>query len=138
MHPAVRRLVEDRLLNKNGERDSVDLEEAKADLERDGAPPSSINQLIELRLLSIDDRNPKKPRLELTHDVLAIPAKRSRDNWQAERDLAEARSKAAAARRHNYVFGAVALAMVALTIFAGWQWLSARSALKEKDRVLKE
>ncbi len=83
MHPAVRRLIEDRLLTSAGYRDNIDLAEARANLERAGASPSSIDELVRLRLLQIEDHR-GVPRLELTHDVLAEPVKHSRDGWKKE------------------------------------------------------
>lgn len=83
MHPAVRRLIEDRLLTTAGYRDNIDLAEARAGLERAGARSSSIDDLVRLRLLQIEDHR-GVPRLELTHDVLAEPVKHSRDNWKKE------------------------------------------------------
>jgi hypothetical protein len=83
MHPAVRRLIEDRLLTSAGYRDNIDLAEARASLERAGAKPSCIDDLVRLRLLQIEDHR-GVPRLELTHDVLAEPVKHSRDEWKKE------------------------------------------------------
>jgi hypothetical protein len=83
MHPAVRRLIEDRLLTTAGYRDNIDLAEARASLERAGARSSYIDDLVRLRLLQIEDHR-GVPRLELTHDVLAEPVKHSRDEWKKE------------------------------------------------------
>jgi hypothetical protein len=83
MHPSVRRLIEDRLLTTAGYRDNIDLAEARACLERAGASPSAIDELVRLRLLQIEDHR-GVPRLELTHDVLAEPVKHSRDDWKKE------------------------------------------------------
>jgi hypothetical protein len=81
MHPAVRRLIEDRLLTTAGYRDNIDLAEARATLERAGTNSSYIDDLVRLRLLQIEDHR-GVPRLELTHDVLAEPVKHSRDDWK--------------------------------------------------------
>ena len=83
MHPAVRRLIEDRLLTSAGYRDNIDLAEARSTLERAGARPSYIDDLVRLRLLQIEDHR-GVPRLELTHDVLAEPVKHSRDDYKKE------------------------------------------------------
>ncbi len=83
MHPAVRRLIEDRLLTSAGFRDSIDLAEAGRDLEQAGADPASIDSLIRIRLLQVEEHR-GHPRLELTHDVLAEPVRRSRDQWAEE------------------------------------------------------
>ncbi len=83
MHPAVRRLIEDRLLTSAGYRDNIDLAEARATLEHAGATSSTIDELVRLRLLQIEDHR-GIPRLELTHDVLAEPVKHSRDDWKKE------------------------------------------------------
>jgi hypothetical protein len=83
MHPAVRRLIEDRLLTKAGYRDNIDLAQARTDLEQAGANSSCLDDLVRLRLLQVEEHR-GLPRLELTHDVLADPVKRSRDQWDEE------------------------------------------------------
>jgi hypothetical protein len=83
MHPAVRRLIEDRLLTTAGYRDNIDLAEARSTLESAGARSSYIDELVRLRLLQIEDHR-GVARLELTHDVLAEPVKHSRDDWKKE------------------------------------------------------
>jgi hypothetical protein len=102
MHSAVRRLIEDRLLTKAGYRDNIDLAQAKADLEQAGAKSSYIDDLVKLRLLQVEEHR-GVPRLELTHDVLADPVKRSRDQWEEqqarEKQLEQEREATAQARR---------------------------------------
>ena len=88
MHPAVRRLIEDRLLTRAGYRNNVDLAEARADLAEAGAKPSYIDELVHLRLLQVEEHR-GVPRLELTHDVLAEPVRRSRDRWEEEQATAK-------------------------------------------------
>lgn len=83
MPPALRRLIEDQLLTRAGYRDNIDLLQAKADLEAAGISPLYIDDLVRLRLLQVEEHR-GVPRLELTHDVLADPVKRSRDKWEAQ------------------------------------------------------
>ena len=130
MRPAVRRLIEDRLLTKAGYRDNIDLAQAKADLEQAGVRSSCIDDLVRLRLLQVEEHR-GVPRLELTHDVLADPVKRSRDQWdeqqarerrleQERETLAEAkRAENEALRRARFlqkVIGAVVLVSLLLAI----------------------
>ena len=70
-------LIEDQLVTELGYRDNIDLEDARNQLERVGIPSSMIDQLVNDRLLHIEDYR-GTPRLELTHDVLLDPVKRSR------------------------------------------------------------
>ena len=55
MHPAVRRLIEDRLLTKAGYRDNIDLAQARTDLEQAGANSSCLDDLVRLRLLQVEE-----------------------------------------------------------------------------------
>jgi hypothetical protein len=130
MHPAVRRLIEDRLLTTAGYRDNVDLAEARASLERAGARSSYIDDLVRLRLLQIEDHR-GVPRLELTHDVLAEPVKHSRDDWkkaqqheaaqQQERDalLRAKEAEQEALKRTHFLQKMVAAAASVCLLLAG-------------------
>jgi tetratricopeptide (TPR) repeat protein len=144
MHPAVQRLIEDRLLTKAGYRDNIDLAQAKADLQQAGAEPSCIDDLVRLRLLQVEEHR-GVPRLELTHDVLAEPVKRSRDTWeeqqiwekkqQEERD-ALARAKLAEqealtrARFLQKVISAVTLVVILLAALVVYSWFERREKIK--------
>ncbi len=75
---AVQRLIEDELVTDLGYRNNIDLEDAKNQLQRAGVPSSAIDELVDHRLLHIEDYR-GTPRLELTHDVLLEPVKRSRE-----------------------------------------------------------
>jgi hypothetical protein len=99
MHPSVRRLIEDRLLTSAGYRDNIDLAEARASLERVGASSATIDELVRLRLLQIEDHR-GVPRLELTHDVLAEPVKHSRDDWKKEQQQEAVKQKEREALLH--------------------------------------
>jgi hypothetical protein len=80
----------------------VTLDTAVGNLRQKGVaePRSHLNQLVDQRLLVIEDRGGVS-RVELTHDVLAVLALRSRRERQQRRteegrvkELAEARRKA--------------------------------------------
>jgi len=75
---AVRRLIEDKLVTESGYRDSIDLDDAKMQLERAGVPGSVLYELVDKRVLGIEDYGGQL-RLELTHDVLLEPVKRRRE-----------------------------------------------------------
>ena len=84
----VQRLIEEDLVNESGYRDDIDLDEAKKKLEEHAAPGSVIDELVDDRVLHIEDYR-GRPRLELTHDVLLEPVKRRREQRREE----EAREK---------------------------------------------
>jgi len=127
LHPAVRRFVEDRMVTVGGHRNPVAREDALSDLTKAGVPnPAlSIDQLIQGRLLSTEDRGGLQ-RLEITHDVLAPLAVRSRDERQvreakeqADRNAADHRRRLRRARAALTLYGALALVS---TIAGLWAW----------------
>jgi hypothetical protein len=77
--PEVRAFVEDHLVTTSGYRLSFPLEDALA---LPGVTRQTIDQLVERRLLRIDDRFDHK-RVELVHDVLTATISASRERKQA-------------------------------------------------------
>jgi hypothetical protein len=152
MHNAVRRLIEDRLITRAGYRDNIDLDEARRSLEREGAVSSCIDELVRARLLQVEEYR-GKPRLELTHDVLAEPVKKSRDRYEeeqaqvakrlqeqellaeAQRREAEAQRKADEARRHTRFLMGIAAAMMVLAVVAVWKWVAASRAEESANKM---
>lgn len=143
MNPAVRRLIEDRLLTSAGFRDSIDLAEAGRDLKQAGADPASIDTLIRVRLLQVEEHR-GHPRLELTHDVLAEPVRRSRDEWAEEQAREQRRQQElealAAARKAEQdalrrarglqkVIAATALVAIVLAGLLVSVWMERRKAI---------
>ncbi len=98
----VQRLIEDELVTESGYRNNVDLNDAKRQLEQAGVPDMMIDELVDERLLHIEDYR-GKPRLELTHDVLLEPVKRRREQRRQketqEKKEAEERAALAEAKR---------------------------------------
>ncbi len=124
--PPVRHLVEDRLLTRSGHRNSIAREDALAELEsagvRDGV--AAIDRLIAGRILTSEEVGGIQ-RLELTHDVLAPLAMRSRNERQereraerAERDREESQRRALAAQRERNRMRKIVVAMTGLVIVA--------------------
>lgn len=127
LHPAVRRFVEDRMVTVGGHRNPVAREDAIADLHTAGVadPAAAVNQLIQGRLLSSEERGGLQ-RLEITHDVLAPLAVRSRDERKvreakelADREALAARRRLRRARTAATMYGILTLASTAMGI---WAW----------------
>ena len=102
---AVRRIVEDELLTESGFRENVAEETLQKRLLAAGAPPAALAQLVNRRLLRIEERLDVR-RVELTHDVLCGVVKASRDQRHereareaAEQRLEEQRRRERSARR---------------------------------------
>lgn len=98
---AVRVLVEDRLLTRNGFRDNLSIETAEDFLRERGAEPAAIGRLVDRRLLRFEERLEVR-RVELAHDVLTQTVRLSRDQRQREEALAaaaQAEERARVARR---------------------------------------
>src|SRR6185295_5616193 len=109
LDPAVRRYVEDRMITVGGHRNAVAREDAVATLHEAGVedPSAALDQLVNGRLLAAEDLGGLK-RLEITHDVLAPLAVRSREQRRAreraeraETEEREAKAREAAARRQR-------------------------------------
>jgi len=90
--PAVQKFVEDELLTPTGYRNMAELVRAQHRLAQAGVhePAAAIQQLIDERLLRVNERPQDKTRwLELTHDVLCDVVKESRQ----EREIREAKER---------------------------------------------
>jgi len=153
MDPGVQIFIEDDLvLPDSPERNFVAEEVA---LRKPGVTPAAIETLIDRRLLRRDERD-GPPRIELTHDVLVDPVRRSRDlrhareqeiqREAAERDADERARKAAqeafdrGQRRRLWAFLVVAsvLAIAASLFGAGAYFLSKKAQRANAARTLTE
>lgn len=95
---ALRYLIEDELV-VSGYRNNIDLAEAKRKLEAAGVSSTLIDELVNERVLHVEDFR-GNPRLELTHDVLLEPVKRRREQRRQREALEqEKRQRAEAERR---------------------------------------
>jgi hypothetical protein len=96
LDPAVRRMVEDRLLTADDRRDSYALANA---VRLEGVTEAAVNALVERRLVRREERD-RRTSIELTHDVLTKVVARSRDRRLADEKAAAdaAREKAEAER----------------------------------------
>ena len=128
----MRTFVEDRLLTKSGFRDNLALETA---LEEPGVTQALIDTLVARRLLRIEDRIGVQ-RVELTHDVLAEVIRAARDERQQRIVIAAAMRHA---RRQRWLIATLSLAVVALSIGAGFgirARLIAKMQASQNDLVL--
>ena len=150
---AVRRFVEDQLLTDSGFRESIALERARKVLEQQGAPPAAVDQLIDRRLLHVEERLNVR-RVELTHDILTGVVKASRDSRRAreekeeveqQRKLAEEQRRQAEERerrtrrelrRARITAAAFGILLVAALVAAGWAILADREAKRETKRAV--
>ena len=132
LHPAVRAYVEDRMVTVGGHRNPIAYEDALAELAASGVdrPSNAINQLVQGRLLSVEDRGGIQ-RLEITHDVLAPLVVRSRDERRerqraekAELEREEARQREVTGRHEQTRLQLIAVAMsvLALVAICGMVW----------------
>ncbi len=138
-HPAaVRYFVEDKLVSEAGFRETITLDSAIADLSRHGVedPASNLRHLVDQRLLIMEDRG-GIARIEVTHDILASLALRSRrerlDREQAARrslELAEAKRKA----RARAVFASALVALTVCALAGAWAGLREAGAAKTEAR----
>ena len=74
--PAVRAFVEDELLTDSGFRENMAMERARRLLILRGAPASALDDLVQRRLLHVEERR-EVQRIELTHDVLTVASQNS-------------------------------------------------------------
>jgi tetratricopeptide (TPR) repeat protein len=137
--PGVRAFIEDRLLDPSGSsRESLSLPGARADLAARGAPPSALDELVERRLLQVEERL-KVQRVELAHDVLTPVVRKGREDRRRdeaeEGRLREAREKVRRYRRRwqltafgLVLCGAVVAGLVALVLVANAARKEARDA----------
>ena len=99
-YPAgVRKVVEDVLLTASGFRENVAEERVVHALEAAGAPDGTLEDLVNRRLLRIEERLDIR-RVELTHDVLCCVVRASRDG-RREREALEEDERALAARQQR-------------------------------------
>jgi WD40 repeat protein len=146
LDPGVQTFIEDELvLPDSPERNFVAEEVA---LRKPGVTPAALETLIDRRLLRRDERD-GPARIELTHDVLIDPVRRSRDARRArEQELqrvAAAREEAERARQaaeraferqrrqRLWVFVSVlSVLLVAAVILAAWALRQSREATRQK------
>ncbi|HZE13662.1 MAG TPA: tetratricopeptide repeat protein, partial [Chthoniobacterales bacterium] len=139
-HPsAIREFVEERLISEAGYRQAVTLDTAEAELKRADVAPeavtSAMNDLVERRLLVVEERNGVR-RIELTHDVLTAVALASRmarhEREAASRLTVEQRWRW---RRQRRIAAVVVLALVigcaGLLLFA----YRAQQKIKYRERL---
>lgn len=120
IEPRVRAWVEDRLLTASGHRQSAALEDALAH----GLPLAAFDSLVDRRALHRVERE-GVVWIELTHNLLCEPARRSRDE-RDQRQKAEESAKERARYRRQLrrsrvlagVFGGLLVAAAALLIVA--------------------
>jgi hypothetical protein len=98
--PAVRALVEDKLLTKAGFRDNLSVESAEDYLRERHVDPSAISVLVDRRLLRFEERLEVR-RLELAHDVLTEPVRIHREQRQKEEAIAAAAATEKRARKER-------------------------------------
>jgi hypothetical protein len=134
----VRRVIEDELLTESGYRESLAEERVVKALVATGAAPDALAQLVDRRLLRIEERLDVR-RVELTHDVLCSVVRTSRDlrhereaRDEAERQLAAQREREAETRRtlSRTRRVAVVAAVLMLVALAGavFGWINYRRA----------
>ncbi len=103
--PAVRRFVEDSLLNAEDRRKSIDLRQAEAQLAASGValPGDALDRLVQHRLLRvIEGVDHGSAQVELTHDVLCqVVSSKRRERETRERQEREAAAQVAAARQQR-------------------------------------
>src|SRR5262249_23169061 len=94
--PAVRVFVEDELVSDSGYRESITVERAVRELSQAGASGEAIKQLVDRRLLRIEERLGTS-RVELAHDILTrvvIPSRQMR-RAREEKEALELRQRRA-------------------------------------------
>jgi tetratricopeptide (TPR) repeat protein len=133
----VQRLIEDELLTDSGYRESIAMERAERYLSQNGVAASTLDTLIERRLLHVELRGHVR-RVELTHDVLTEVVHRSRAHrQQVEADQATRDREAQLLQKYREnrrrfiatisAMTAVVLLVGAVSIFALYQWRQAVS-----------
>lgn len=138
---AAARLLEDALVNENGRRRSVDMDDLLA---RPGVTPDLLGALEIQRLVR------KEPRLdsfyyEISHDTLLAPIVKSRRAREAEEEKARAAAELAEQKRQSevtrrrllVVWGLLAAALVAL-FAAVWLGIQARESEQKAIQNLRE
>jgi WD40 repeat protein len=118
-HPAaVRHFVEDELVSDAGFRETVTLDTGIAKLRAAGVPHphGALNRLVDQRLLVIEERNGVS-RIELSHDILATLALRSRKDREQHEEAAN-RARELLARRGARVRAVIVAVILLLAIAA--------------------
>ena len=122
--PAVRAFVEDELLTDSGFRENMALERARKLLTQRGATASALDDLVQLRLLHVEERL-EVQRIELTHDVLTEVIKKSRDErhqqeiaQEAKRHEQQVQEQLWQRRRQKMKVAVVTLMTVALAVIS--------------------
>jgi tetratricopeptide (TPR) repeat protein len=151
--PAVRSFVEDQLLTDSGFRESIALERARKLLEQQGAPSTAVDQLIDRRLLHVEERLNVR-RVELTHDVLVGVVKSSRNTRRSREEKEEAerlRERAEEQRRQaeerelrtrralrkaRFTVAAFGILLIAALVAAGWAMIANEEAKRETKRAV--
>ncbi|TWT92715.1 nSTAND1 domain-containing NTPase [Stieleria varia] len=138
----VRDFIEEELISENGlHRESVSLDTAWADL-RNGqvaAPDEVINRLVEMRLLSLDERGGTS-RVELTHDVLVPIVQQSKIRRHSEIEIAAKQAEVIRQRRmtvRNAVLGSLAAILLTAAATGVFAW-SQRNQAVASERVARE
>jgi hypothetical protein len=145
--PALRRMVEDRLVTVAGHRNSIAWEDAEAELCQAGVkePQATLKALVTCRLLSIEERG-RHQRLELTHEVTPLVVE-SRDKRQerertkkAEAERQPALELAAQERqqrqRWRRLTAVVTIACLLACGMTGWAILSRQAALQAEKKAV--
>jgi WD40 repeat protein len=130
--PSVHEFIEDRLLTVDGYRNSEALQNAKVRMSED-----DIQRLVDRRLIRVEESQGRPARLELTHDVLVEPVKKSRQIRLDQEKVAQAEAALTRARRNFMVRAAVflaALVPIAVMALLAQRWTQ-RSALLGEFRA---
>jgi tetratricopeptide (TPR) repeat protein len=153
--PGVRAFIEDELLTDSGYRESIAEERVRKGFAAAGAPVEALNQLVDRRLLRVEERLDLR-RVELTHDVLCGIVRASRDvrqerearaaeerrRQETEAQLTAVRAQEQAARRSAVRARMVAAACVVLAAGAAgtatWGIINLRRAEAAEARVAAE
>lgn len=136
--PGVRAFIEDEMLTDSGFRESVAEERVRKAFAAAGAHPGALAQLVDRRLLRVEDRLDLR-RVEITHDVLcgvvaaSRTVRRERDALErSRRELLAQREREQATRRAlvraRMVAAICAVLMVAAVGSAGFGWIALRRA----------
>lgn len=142
---AVHRLIEDELV-VSGYRNNIDLSDAKLKLQQDGVSGSVVDELINDRVLHVEDFR-GRPRLELTHDVLLEPVIRRREQRRQKEVLEEEKRQRAEAERRadaearaatslRFLARGLAIALlvvIAVGAIAIYLWQKAKTAEIQRD-----
>ncbi|MFO0908574.1 MAG: DUF2610 domain-containing protein [Isosphaeraceae bacterium] len=156
--PALRVFVEDELVTDSGLRENLALERVIKRLVLDGVNPTAIDELVQRRLIHIEDRLDIQ-RVELTHDILTSVVKKSRDERRQREAAAEVERRAALSQeksrrqrtRFRAIVGGLTVALGVVSAFGLWSYrlyqlsqerlrevqLQRQEALRQRDRAEK-